>query len=278
MKGPAIARRGVESQDTLRINEERMASDSEYMPDLGTNPATVQMYDSYFAAKDGPLLKARIDDAARQVGLNPGLLAASLFAEFSPRYYSRPSGQEVEGWLIGTDDYKERRADIEAKIPAAKVLKPIRFEPHVNEAGRLIPEVPVFRAQHAVLASAVYLKHSELQVRSIMHSIGGSFDRLTVEHQFALTRYTMNAGAGAARKRILEFLGFSLGKKGLVHDKKTREFLAYTPWKLKGGVEQFSATHPQRAATAHAAQAIHLSQKIFAVYPAGGSDSLMFMR
>jgi hypothetical protein len=255
-----------------------MASDPEYRPDLGTNPATVQMYDSYFAGKDGPLLKARIEDAARQVGVNPGLLAASLFAEFSPGYYARPNGQEVEGWLIGTDDYQERKADIEAKIPAAKALKPIRYEPHVNEAGRLIPGVPIFRAQQAVLASAVYLKHSELQVRSIMLSIGGSFDRLTVEHQFALTRYTMNAGAGAARKRVSELLGFSPGKKGLVHDKKPREFLAYTPWKLKDGVEQFSATHPQRAATAHAAQAIHLSQKIFAIYPAGGRDSLMFIR
>ena len=53
----------------------------------------------------------------------------------------------------------------------------------------------------AVLASAVYLKYSELEVRRIMASMGGSFDRLTVEHQFALTRYALNAGIGRARQR-----------------------------------------------------------------------------
>jgi hypothetical protein len=76
--------------------EENMAD--EYIPDLGTNPATVQMYDKYFTWKSGALLKTRIADAARQVDLNPGLLAASLFAEFEVDSYTKPKGQEVRGW------------------------------------------------------------------------------------------------------------------------------------------------------------------------------------
>ena len=197
-----------------------MANNPEYTPDLGTNPATVQMYDSYFAGKNGSLLKTRIQDAARQVSVNPGLLAASLFAEYGSEYYARSNGREVEGWLIGTDDYKERKHDLERKIPAARAIKPIRYEPHRNENNRLIPEVPVFRAEQAVLASAAYLKDGELLIRDIMLGMGGSFDRLDVEHQFALARYTMNAGLGRAKKRVMEFLGISLHKKGLVHDKK----------------------------------------------------------
>ncbi len=236
-------------------------SDSEYTPDLGTNPATVQMYDGYFHGRAGALLKTRIADAARQVGLNPGLLAASLFAEFEVGSYTKPRGEEVEGWDIGTDDYKERKADIEAKIPAAKTLRPIRYEPHQNEKGRLIPEVPVFPAEQAVLASAVYLKHSELQVRRIMTSMGGSFDRLPV-----------------AQQRVMEFLGMSLHKGVFVQDKDPKEFLVYKPGQLKDELEQFSAHHPQRAATAHAAQAIHMSQKIFGIDPAGSGDSLLFIR
>ena len=246
----------------------------EYVPDLGTNPATVQMYDGNFAGTRGALLRTRIEEAARLVGLNPGLLAASLFAEFSADSYSKRSG-EVEGWDIGTDDYKERKAD---KVPAAKSLKPIRYEPHTNEQGRLIPEVPVFKAADAVLASAVYLKYVELEVRRIMTSMGGSFDRLTVEHQFALTRYAMNAGIGRAQQRVMEFLGLSLSKGVYSPDKASKEFLQYRSGTLKGGVEQFSARHPQRAATAHAAQAVHISQKTFGINPAGTGDSLLLVR
>lgn len=253
-------------------------ADAEYVPDLGTNLATVQMYDGYFAGTRGALLKTRIADAARQVGLNPGLLAASLFAEFEVGSYTKPKGEEVDGWDIGTDDYKERKADIEAKIPAARALKPIRYESHTNENNRLIPEVPIFPAEQAVLASAVYLKHSELQVRQTLASMGGSFDRLPVERQFALERYAMNAGVGKAQQRIMEFLGMSLHKTSYVQDKDPKEFLVFTPGTLKDGLEQFVAKHPQRAATAHAAQAIHISQKIFGIDPAGAGDSLLFIR
>ena len=252
-------------------------ADTEYTPDLGTNLATVQMYDGYFLGASGALLKTRIADAARQVGLNPGLLAASLFAEFEPSSYTQQTG-EVDGWDIGTDDYKERKADIEQKIPAARALKPLRYEPHTNELGRFIPEVPVFKADQAVLASAVYLKDSELQVRRTVSSMGGSFDRLPVERQFALARYADNAGTGKAQQRVMEFLGMSLHDGKFVQDKDGKEFLIYTPGKLKQQLEQFSASHPQRAATVHAAQAIHISQKIFGIDLAGSGDSLLFIR
>ena len=249
----------------------------DYVPDLGTNPATVQMYDKYFARSHGPLLKQRIADAAREVNLNPGLLAADLFAEFGPDSYTRQTG-EVEGWLIGTDDYKEHKADIERRVPAARKLKPLRYEPHTNENGRFIPEVPVFKAADAVLASAVYLKYSQQLIRHMMFKMGGSFDRLPVEEQFALTRYGVNAGVGAARKRIMALLGLSLHKARYIQGGRSREFLQYKPWHLDHGVEQFSRHHPQRAATVHAAQAIHLSQKIFGINPAGLGDSLLFIR
>ncbi|HEU5095386.1 MAG TPA: hypothetical protein VFT77_09510 [Reyranella sp.] len=254
-----------------------VGGDSEYVPDLGTNPATVQMYDRYFVGPSGALLKARIADAARRVGLNPGLLAASLFAEHGPASYTRRTG-EVEGWVIGTDDYKERKADIERKVPAARALKPIRYDPHTNENGRVIPEVPVFKAEDAVLASAVYLKYAEEEIRRITASMGGSFDRLPVEYQFALARYGVNAGIGAARQRVMEFLGMTLHHGRYARDRGGKEFLQYKPGTLDHGVERFSRHHPQRAATAHAAQAIHLSQKIFGIDPAGHGDSLLFIR
>jgi hypothetical protein len=59
---------------------------------------------------------------------------------------------------------------------------------------------------------------------------------------------------------------------------KSKEFLQFNPGKLVHGLEQFNRHKPQRAATAHMAQAIHLSQKIFGVNPAGTGDSLLFLR
>ena len=251
--------------------------ETEYASDLGTNPATVQMYDSYFDGAGGALLKTRIAQAAKEVGLNPGLLAASMFAEYTRSSYTRQTG-EVEGWLIGTDDYKAQKADIERRVPAARKLKPIRYDPHRNENGRLIPEVPVFKAEDAVLASAVYLKYAEEEVRSIMVGMGGSIDRLAIEHRFAMTRYAMNGGVGAVRLRAMEFLGMT-GRPGhYVQNRDGKEFLQYRAGKLKQGVEQFTRHRPQRAATAHAAQAIHISQKIFGINPAGLGDSLLFNR
>ena len=108
--------------------------------------------------------------------------------------------------------------------------------------------------------------------------MGGSFERLPVEYQFGLTRYGMNAGHGAMRKRVAELLGMTKKDGSWVANRKGKDFLQYKPWKLKLGVEQFSAERPQRAATAHTAQAIHISQKIFGIMPSGGSDSLLFFR
>ena len=251
----------------------------EYAPDLNTTQATIEMYDSYFTGPKGALLKSRIEKAARQVQINPGLLAASLFAEDARSSYTQQSG-EVDGWTIGTDDYKEREARLHREIPASTTIKPTRYASQTNEQGREIKEVPVFKAADATLASAVYLKDSENSVRKALHEMGGEFDFLPVEERFALTRFALNAGSGAMRKQLVEFLGLTLqrGNKYL-HNATGREFLGFTSGTLKNGVEQFDSRHPRRAATVHTAQAIHLSQKIFNVDPlAGAPDALLLNR
>jgi hypothetical protein len=249
---------------------------AEYAPNLGTNRATVVMYDKYFNGPHGPLLKSRIEAAATQVDINPGLLAVTLLAEDKVSSYTKRTG-EVDGWDIGVDDYRERKADIERKIPAARALKPIRYAPQTNERGRVIPHVPVFRADQAVLAVAVYLKSAELKARDVLLEEGGSFDRLPIEYQFAFTRFAMNAGPTAMRKQVRSLLGITTRHGKPVRGGRARDFFRYKPWKLEGGIEQFSRLFPQRAATAHVAQAIHLSQKIFGITPTGGGDSLLFV-
>jgi hypothetical protein len=257
------------------VMPEEASPPPEHVPALGTNQATLRMYDHYFNDAGGATLKARIEAAAGRVDLNPGLIAASLFAEDRVGSYTKASG-EVEGWLIGTDDYGAREADIHRRVPASVHIRPIRYEPHTNEHGRLIPRVPVFKAEDAVLASAAYLKYAECQVRDALAEAGGSFDRLPVEYRFALTRYALNAGGGAVRKRARELLGVVLKRGKFVHNGRVRDFLQFRHGALEHGVERFNRHKPQRGATAHTAQAIHLSQTIFGINPLVGNDGLLF--
>ena len=65
----------------------------------------------------------------------------------------------------------------------------------MNGAGSF-PKIPVFPAEQAVLYERGLPEAlAELQVRRIMTSMGGSFDRLPVERQYALARYAMNSGS-----------------------------------------------------------------------------------
>jgi hypothetical protein len=250
---------------------------SEYTPDLGTNQATLEMYDKYFEGAKGALLKTRIETEAGKVGLNPGLLASTMFAEDKVSSYTKGTG-EVDGVDIGVDDYKERKVRIERRVPAARNLKPTRYDAYTNENGRLIPEVPYFKAADAVLATAVYLKYGELMVRDALFEMGGSFDRLPIEYRFALTRYAMNTGPGAVRSRAMEMLGITLQRGKYIHSRTGKDFFDYKSGSIKQRVEQFNRHHPRRAATVHTAQAIHLSEKIFGINPAAGDDSPLFFR
>jgi RHS repeat-associated protein len=252
----------------------------EYIPNLGTTQTTREAQDHFFQGERGQLLKQRIEDAARQVGLNPGVLASSILAENSRvSRYTQTSG-EVPGWAIGTDDYKEFMSSMARTIPASRNIHPIRYESHTNEGKhpRTIPEVPVFKAQDAVLASAVIMKHAELALRDKLAKVGGSFDRLPVEHQYALTRYAINAGIGAATKSMMSMIGFTKEGRQYVEGGTPRQFLQYTPWRVKDQMELFNKNHAERAATAHTAQAIHLSQTVFGVNPLSGGDAALFMR
>ena len=135
---------------------------AEYVPDLGATQKTIEEYDRAFEGPKGALLKQRIQDAATKLDLNPGLIAASLLAEHKASSYTKQSG-EVDGFVIGTDDWETAKRDMERRIPSANAIKPTRFDSAENEQGRVIPRVPFFKAEDAVLASATYLKFSETE-------------------------------------------------------------------------------------------------------------------
>jgi hypothetical protein len=103
----------------------------------------------------------------------------------------------------------------------------------------------------ALLASAVYLKHGDVVLRDAAKAVGSDFDKLPVEVRFTLIRRAFNAGHGRAREELAKTLG---GTDILVRDPK-----------IECTASNRTRTIGRRCATIRAAQAIHLSEKLFGV-------------
>jgi hypothetical protein len=210
--------------------------------DLQVSAEQVTAYNQEFRNKSGEQFKALIEWAAKKVDINPGLLAVNLLAETYRRDYLSKS--MISSMLVGTDDFFEKRYDIAKKVSAYadigwdKKKKPVI---DFNEKGREVKVIFFNSGQDALLASAVYLKHGEEVLREAAAKSGHNFDLLPVEIRFTLIRLAFNAGHGRALKNLKQVLE---GQDILIRKRQK-----------KAG--------PQRQATIHAAQAIHISEKVF---------------
>jgi len=219
-------------------------------PDLAVSGKEVADHHRFFWGKSGKRLKQLVENAAREVGLNPGLLGTIMMAE-TRRPQSYLSSRKVSSYHIGTDDFYEGRFAIKARVPAyAKVKwdKKQKPEVHFNDAKtkpRQVKTILFDSGSAAVLATAVYAKFYEVRLREIAASLNGNFDQLPLPTQFALTRMAMAAGAAGATP----FLKAAL--KG--EDIFVRRAIPVRAYQT------------QRNATVRTAQAIHLSDWIFGI-------------
>ena len=213
-------------------------------PDLGVSAKQVTAYDWAFRTKKGKKFKELVEWATDEIDINPGLLGVNLIAETRRRDYFARS--KVSSFLVGTDDFYDKRHDISRKVPAYSKIgwdknqKPVV---DINEAGRKVNTIYFDSGRDALLASAVYLKHGEVVLQQEAHKVGKDFDTLPVETRFALIRLAFNAGHGRAKKNLRQALE---GKEMLIRKRK-------------------AGAGPQRKATIHAARAMHLSEFIFGV-------------
>jgi hypothetical protein len=214
-------------------------------PDLGVTAKQVGAYDWAFTKERGERFRALVEWAAKEVGLNPGLVAENLIAEARRDVYL--SKGPATSYNVGADDFYAKRRDIEAKVSAYKKVRwdPATKRAHDNDAKRPRKVVTVdFKSgPAALLGNAVYVKHGEEVLRTAAKAAGKDFDALPVEVRFALVRIAMNAGHGRALKNLTDAL-------------EGREVLIRKPMKVAG---------PQRNATIHAARAMHLSKSVFGV-------------
>jgi hypothetical protein len=205
---------------------------------------------SFFRGKNGKRLKKLVEDAAREVDLNPGLLGTIMMAE-TRRPQSYLSSAKVSSYHIGADDFYEGRAAIKARVPAyAKVRwdKSQMPSAHLNDAKtnrRMVKTILFDSGPAAVLATAVYVKFREVRLREIAAELGGDFDSLPLPTRFALTRIAMAAGTAGATPYLKDVL------KGV--DIFVREAIPVRAYQTK------------RNATVRTAQAIHLSDWVFGI-------------
>jgi V8-like Glu-specific endopeptidase len=205
---------------------------------------------TFFRGKSGKILKKLVEDTAREVDINPGLLGTIMMAETRrPRSYL--SSEKVSSYHIGCDDFYEGRSAIEARVPAYKKVKWDKKQvpdEHLNDAKtnrRMVKTILFDSGKDAVLATAVYLKFREVRLREVAAEAGGDFDSLSLPTRMALTRMAMAAGTGGATKYLKDALN------GV--DIFVREKVPVRAYQTK------------RNATVRTAQAMHLSDWAFGI-------------
>ena len=145
---------------------------AEYRPNLNVNDATVEAYDHHFEGTLGLRLKEEIEEAATRVGVDPGLLAAYLFAEQNNRDFWLRSSGTVRGYRVGIDSWNEYAEDIKSNVPAASDVTVTGQERNVtNEKRNTLSSVPIIRANDAIIASASYLKYAELRMAEFVEEL-----------------------------------------------------------------------------------------------------------
>lgn len=205
-----------------------------------------------FWSARGKSFKQLVKWAAKEVDLDPGLLATALLAETgSVSSYLKKS--KVSSYHVGVDDFFALRSTLAKNVPAYskigwdKKQKPVK---HLNDAKTKQREVQTIyfdSGRDALLATCVYLNYGEVRLRDDAKAAGGDFDALPLETRFALIRMSMAAGRAGADKRLQRALK---GEDILVRNWK--------PAKIY---------QTERNATIRAAQALHISDWIFGNKP-----------
>ncbi|MFZ0087643.1 MAG: serine protease [Candidatus Acidiferrales bacterium] len=246
---PNFKRLGAEWTQLLNADVWKAIQESSENTSLVVSGSEVADLDRFFWGANGKRFKNLVQDAARDVDLNPGLLGAVMMAETRDPQSYLASGK-VLSYYIGTDDFYEGRAAIAARVPAYAKVKWDKSQvpvTHDNDAinPRQVQSIYFDSGPDAALATAVYLKFREVRLREIAKELKGDFDQLPIETRLALTRMAMAAGTAGVTPLLKDALQ---GKDILVRKA--------IPVKIY---------QTQRNGTVRAAQAMHLSEWIFGV-------------
>jgi len=216
---PAAGNLGLQRQD-----------DTEYVPDLGapehkplpeTAPEVLGRTDLDQVLRTNTRLRTRIVNVATELDIDPGMLAASLFAEKGASAWSGTGGT-VASEALGLDDWfgtdvKPRLIRIINAHPALG----LRFDDvkatgetwstSSEKAGGVDKPRGQLDADKAVAAFGVYYKMQESVLRDaignrakdLRTSPVRTLDDLTPEQRLTVLRVGLNAGVGTATELFL---------------------------------------------------------------------------
>jgi RHS repeat-associated protein len=227
----------------------------------------------------GPEFKRRVQEAARVVGLDPGLLAAAAIAEPNKGTlgdlrdaYLGTHSHQVGSAVIGLDDIQEEIGTISHNIPAFHSI-------HMNDTGHdFAPEsgpsggkrVLDIPGDQTLLAFASYLKQQEISVRNTLQRQSGivgrpiEFDELPVEQRFFMTRLRMNPGHNNKALPVSQ-RGINPSLSKLARGANLFVNGIISPARRAGNAEL--------GATITTAQGIHLSRVVFGINPFAKASS-----
>ncbi|MBE7449868.1 MAG: hypothetical protein HS111_13490 [Kofleriaceae bacterium] len=266
---------GFGSLSSLRENERERATRAdwpsvrgdEYVPDLGVpdaarpgmSPEEIGRTDLDVEFEDD-LLRQRVEDASGALDIDPGLLAASLFAEDSNAGVWKKTTGKVASEGLGLDDWfnpvmgryikriLKERPELDFRYSDVKATGE-SWDTSTEKAGGAAKPRGLLDARKAVMAVAVYQKAQEQMLRDVIERERAAnpryptLDSLSAEHRLVLLRLAFNAGVGHART-----LYRKLAKGGDIS--------------RRGGTQRDRRNAP-RTAVLHTARAIHLSQHVF---------------
>lgn len=249
-----------------------VADREEYVPDLGVpekqrrgmSPEEIGRTDLDEELETNDLLRDRVGDASEQLDLDPGQLAATLFAEYSdPDMWSGTSGK-VESEMLGLDDWFDptmasyikkvlkENPDVDFKYTDVKATGET-WDTSTEKAGGAAKPRGEVDANKAVMAAAIYQKAQQkilervIELERKKHPEYPTLDELQPDQRLTLLRLTFNAGIGNAKKLYKRLAtGGDIARKG--------------------GTQR-DPKRPGRTAVLHTARAIHLSQHVFGRSP-----------
>jgi hypothetical protein len=228
----------------LRVDDKPPCSDDQLRQQHGVpdkpRRESLDGFDSAFSGRDGARFRSLVETIAAEAGISPGLLAVNALTERDARRdWLTPD--PVATWQAGVDDWVSLDKAIRSRVPGApRITATATGEVFENELGREIPVFTFGDGRDALRAIAWTLRYAEVRMTDDGWSGYGS---LSAGQRFALDRFAFNRGVPAAVNLVRQ-VGAS-GNSVLIDSGDA------------------SPSHPQRAATIRAAQAVHLANTVF---------------
>jgi hypothetical protein len=249
-------------------NHKIVKVDDEYVPDLGApehqrtdvSPEEIGRLDLDDVLEVNQLLRERIETTATKLDLDPGLLAATLFAEDSRASVWAQKSGKVASELLGLDDwFDDVMARYIKKVIAAHADLDFAYsdvaatgaswDTSTEKKGGGMKPRGKLDAKKAVMAVAVYQKAQEaVLLRKIANEqkLDTSLPELATfqpDQRLTVLRVAFNAGVGRGYK-----LYAKIAQGGDIP---------------RTGGTQRNPDDPERTAVLHVARAIHLDQAVF---------------